>query len=121
MEIIDLINDCYLMKISTFSSYEYALIGGPWLLYDHYLTTRKWEPDFHLKDNEIEKVVAWTCPSRLPMNLYDRKFLIYLGNKVGRALEVDAMTSKQLRDKYARLLCRIGFNKTFTVKICYKR
>ena len=41
LDIIDLINEFYLIIFTMFLSYEYVLIGRLWLIYDHYLTIRK--------------------------------------------------------------------------------
>ena len=53
-------------------NYEYALIGGPWLIYDHHLTIKKWELDFALKDIVIENVAIWVRLLGEPITLYDR-------------------------------------------------
>ena len=64
MEIINLINDYYMVKFNTFSYHELSLIRGPWLLYKHYLTIRSWDLSFDLKD-EIDKAVVWIQLLRL--------------------------------------------------------
>ena len=55
LDIIDLTIKFYLIKFSTLFDYEYALTSGPWILYDYYLTIRKWELDFDLEDSEISQ------------------------------------------------------------------
>ncbi|KAI9081832.1 hypothetical protein K1719_036094 [Acacia pycnantha] len=48
--IINLINighGFFVVKLSNKEDYENALTGGPWLIFDHYLTVRPWEPSFN--------------------------------------------------------------------------
>ena len=92
MEIIDLSNDFYLVKFSAYSNQEFALTGGLWLIYDHYLKVRPWDPNFDPEDMEIEKVVVWVRIIDLPITFFDNKFLTFVGNKIGRTIKVDAIT-----------------------------
>ena len=42
LDIIDLMDDFFMVKFSGYSNYEYALIEGPCTIYDYYLTICKW-------------------------------------------------------------------------------
>lgn len=57
-----------------------ALMGGPWLIYDQYLTIREWIPNSHLDNDQIEKVKVWVRFSGLPIKYYDAKVLTFIGN-----------------------------------------
>ena len=100
-----------MVKFSNCVDYEFALTGGPWLMYDHYLTIRKWDPDFDPEKTEIEKVVVWVRLPGLSIRLYDEKFLTFVGNRIGRTLKVDATIVDQSRGKYARLCVEIELKK----------
>ena len=43
-----------MVKFSAYVDYEYALIEGSLIIYDHYLTIHKWELDFDPKEVEID-------------------------------------------------------------------
>ncbi|KAI9117958.1 hypothetical protein K1719_011100 [Acacia pycnantha] len=42
--LINISNGFFVVKLSNKEDYLNALTGGPWMLYDHYLTVRPWEP-----------------------------------------------------------------------------
>ena len=67
-EIIDLTHDYYMVKFSSYEDYEFAITGGPWLIYDHYLTVRPWSLDFDPEDDEIQSLAVWV---RLPVSHSD--------------------------------------------------
>lgn len=43
---IDLGNNYFLFKFSKKDDYSKVYTGGPWVILDHYLTVRRWEPNF---------------------------------------------------------------------------
>ncbi|KAI9127677.1 hypothetical protein K1719_000670 [Acacia pycnantha] len=47
------------MKLTNKEDYLHALTGGPWMLFDHYLTVRPWEPAFQPMTASINKVAVW--------------------------------------------------------------
>ncbi|KAI9076803.1 hypothetical protein K1719_041219 [Acacia pycnantha] len=53
-------------KLSNKDDYAHALTGGPWMLYDHYLTVQPREPKFRPDKASIDKAAIWvrkeTCP-----------------------------------------------------------
>ena len=48
--------------------------------------------DFDHKEDEIKNVAVWICLPSLPIHLYDKKCLTFLGKKVGKTIKVDATT-----------------------------
>ncbi|KAI9085956.1 hypothetical protein K1719_032033 [Acacia pycnantha] len=47
ISVINIGNGFFVVKLSNRDDYFNALTGGPWMLFDHYLTLRPWEPQFH--------------------------------------------------------------------------
>lgn len=43
---VDLGLGFYLIRFESKSDYNKVYMGGPWILQDHYLTVRKWKPQF---------------------------------------------------------------------------
>ncbi|KAJ0089465.1 hypothetical protein Patl1_13455 [Pistacia atlantica] len=64
--------------------YDYDLIGGPWLVFDHYLALRQWQPDFDPIVAKIDKISAWVGLLGLSIEYYDVEFLqcVVLKDKV---------------------------------------
>lgn len=46
LNLIDLGNEYFLVVFSCKEDQTFALMEGPWLIYDHYLTVREWTLDF---------------------------------------------------------------------------
>ncbi|KAI9120307.1 hypothetical protein K1719_007340 [Acacia pycnantha] len=58
LSLINIGNGFFVVKLSNKEDYLHALTGGPWMLFDHYLTVRPWEPQFQPKTTSINKVSA---------------------------------------------------------------
>ena len=78
MEINDLINEFYLVKFIAFSNYEFTLASRPWLIYDHYLMVRPWDPNLDPKDMEIDNMAMWIRIPSLPVKVFNHNFLTFL-------------------------------------------
>ncbi|KAK7289688.1 hypothetical protein RIF29_03530 [Crotalaria pallida] len=111
INIIDLENDYFLVKFSNEDDLSNAVLEGPWLIYDHYLTVRQWTPDFNPFKESIERVAVWVRFSGLPIEYYDSKFLHFVGDRIGRTIRVDKTTFHQERGKYARLCVEVDLTK----------
>ncbi|KAI9125656.1 hypothetical protein K1719_003074 [Acacia pycnantha] len=76
--------------------YMEALIGGPWVISDAYLSVARWRPEFSPKNERINSVVAWVRFPDLPAPLFDKKFLLNLGNSIGKAIRLDVHTAQRM-------------------------
>ncbi|QHO28903.1 uncharacterized protein LOC127740571 [Arachis duranensis] len=111
LDVIDLGQDFYLVKFYANEDFDFALLEGPWKLYDHYLTVRLWEPNFNPQTATIDKVTAWIRPPGLPIKLYDRNILRKIENIIGRTVKVDSNTAELCRGKFARLCVEVDLTK----------
>jgi hypothetical protein len=68
--LIDIGNDYYVARFHLKEDYDYALTGGPWPIADHYLTVRKWRPNFKPAEDVITKVAAWVRIPGLSLELF---------------------------------------------------
>ncbi|KAI9076390.1 hypothetical protein K1719_041625 [Acacia pycnantha] len=93
IDIFDLENDFYLVNFQRMEDYMEALTGGPWVISDAYLSVACWRPDFSPKFEKIVSVVAWVRFPNLPAPLFDKKFLLNLGNSIGKAIRLDVHTT----------------------------
>ncbi|KAI9075649.1 hypothetical protein K1719_042399 [Acacia pycnantha] len=82
IEVFDCENHFYLVNFQHMDDYMEALVGGPWVIADAYLNVAHWRPDFNPKNERIESVVAWVRLPDLPALLFDKKFLLNLGNSI---------------------------------------
>nr|KYP46870.1 Transposon TX1 uncharacterized [Cajanus cajan] len=102
ISIIDMPEDFYLIKFSK-EDYQFALFEGPWLVIDHYLIVQRWRPFFLTHAKKVQKVAVWIRIPRMPIELYNSRFLTRVGNILGTMLKIDKLTSIQSRGKFARI------------------
>ncbi|KAI9126128.1 hypothetical protein K1719_002549 [Acacia pycnantha] len=103
IDIFDLENYFYLINFQHVDDYMEALIGGPCVISGAYLSVTRWRPDFNPKNEIIESVVAWVRFLDLLAPLFDKKFLLNLGNSIGKAIRLDVHAAQRARGKFARL------------------
>ncbi|KAI9117469.1 hypothetical protein K1719_011635 [Acacia pycnantha] len=111
IDIFDLANDFYLVNFQHADDYMEALTGGPWVINDAYLNVARWRPEFNPKSAQIESVVAWVRFPDLPAPLFDKKFLLNLGNVIGKAIKLDIHTAQRARGKFARMCVELDLTK----------
>ncbi|KAI9106887.1 hypothetical protein K1719_022415 [Acacia pycnantha] len=49
----------FVVKFTNKEDYLNSLTGGPWMIFDHYLTVRPWTPQFNPKRATVDKVAVW--------------------------------------------------------------
>ncbi|KAI9128212.1 hypothetical protein K1719_001205 [Acacia pycnantha] len=91
--------------------YMEALTGGPWVILDAYLSVAQWRPEFSPKQEKIVSGVAWVRFPDLPAPLFDKKFLLNLGNSIGKAIRLDVHTTQRTRRRFARMCVELNLNK----------
>ncbi|KAI9118163.1 hypothetical protein K1719_010495 [Acacia pycnantha] len=111
IDIFYLENDFYLVTFQNNDDYMEALTGGPWVISDAYLSVARWRPEFNPKNERIDSVVAWVRFPDLPAPLFDKKFLMNLGNSIGRAIRLDIHTAQRARGKFARMCVELDLTK----------
>lgn len=82
-------NDYYIARFSNKLDYEVALLNGPWVINDHYLHVRRWEPNFMAKTATIDSLLVWVRFPIIPVEYFRERWLLRAGNKIGRAIKVD--------------------------------
>ncbi|XP_057746093.1 uncharacterized protein LOC130965342 [Arachis stenosperma] len=116
IDVIDLGQEYYLVKFYSMEDFDFALLEGPWKIYDHYLTVRMWEPNFNPLIASIDKVTAWIRLPGLPIEMYDRMVLRKIENLVGRTIKVDSNTAELSRGKFARMCVEVDLTKPLVGK-----
>ncbi|QHO28219.1 Endonuclease/exonuclease/phosphatase [Arachis hypogaea] len=111
LDVIDLGNEFYLVKFYSQEDLDFALLEGPWKIYDRYLVVRLWEPNFNPLLTTIDKITAWIRLTGLPIELHNEKILRNIGGLIGRICKVDYNTSHLCRGKFARLCVKVDLTK----------
>lgn len=109
--LIDLTNDFYIAKFSNKLDYEGAMLNVPWVIFDHYLHIRCWEPNFMAKTATIDSLLVWVRFSIIPVEYFNETWLIRSGNKIDKAAKVDRLTMEAARRQFARVCVKIDLTK----------
>jgi len=104
---IDLANDFFIAKFSLLEDYHFVLREGPWMIFDHYLAIRKWEPNFDPTEAKIDRVTAWVRFPNISIEYFDEAFLMRLGLLIGKPLRVDSTIVLATRGKFSRLVVKL--------------
>ncbi|XP_021611705.1 uncharacterized protein LOC110614472 [Manihot esculenta] len=116
IDIISIENVFYLVKFNSADDYEHALLEGPWVIADHYLTICRWCPEFDPFQATFEKLTVWIQFPCLPIEYYDENFLMRVGAKVGKPIRVDTRTSLVSRGRFARMCVEVDLSKPLLSK-----
>ena len=106
--LIDIGYGFFIVRFENPQDYQHALMEGPWFVGDHYLHVQAWEADFHPHVAKISTTTVWIRLEQLPIEYYHPEFLKHVGNKLGKLLRIDAVTSATLRGRFARLCVQVN-------------
>ncbi|RYQ91692.1 hypothetical protein Ahy_B09g097685 isoform B [Arachis hypogaea] len=108
IEVIDIGNDFFIVKFFSQEDLDFVLTGGPWRIFDHYLTIRPWKPNFNPVEATIDTIGAWVRLPGLAIEYYDEEMLKKIGNVIGQTMKVDVNTTDKTREKFARLCVQLN-------------
>ncbi|KAH1064603.1 hypothetical protein J1N35_029590 [Gossypium stocksii] len=110
-EFIDLGYGFYAVKFEKQGDRFKVMIDGRWKIMDHYLTVKKWKPNFHSKTVVGWSTVIWIHLSGLPLEYFHESVLIDVGKLAGKPIKVDSNTSFGTRGKFARICVEVDLSK----------
>ncbi|XVF24392.1 hypothetical protein REPUB_Repub13aG0124000 [Reevesia pubescens] len=114
---VDLDNGFYCFKFSNEMDFNHVLLGGPWIIANHYLTVKRWTPCFRSEEATIDSVAAWVHFPGMPLEFYDGDILKKMGNILGQTLMIDKNTLVASRGRYARMCVEIDLTKPLIPRI----
>ena len=97
----DLGNGFYIVKFDMMEDQLKVMDGGPWMLFDHYLTVCTWSPDFIADMAKIKQTLVWIRFPSLNMMFFDESVLVTMASMVGKPIKVDTNTMRTERGKFA--------------------
>lgn len=106
----------YIARFTNMEDYQYVLTQGPWMIEDHYLTIRKWIPNFIPDEAPIKVLTAWVRIPNLSVEYFDSNFLHKIGAKIGKVLRIDKTTSNAEQGQFTRLSVEIDLSKPLLSK-----
>ncbi|KAH0633409.1 hypothetical protein KY284_036195 [Solanum tuberosum] len=103
INLIDLGEEFYLIKLTRSKNFEKILHKGPWFIGSQFIFVRKWKPKFNPSQSHINFSTIWIRLPELPTEFYDLSILQKIGNEVGSILKIGTVTKNTTRGRYARL------------------
>lgn len=81
---------------------------GLWMVFDHYLTVKTWNPDFI---SPAEKTKPWYGYVIMNLVYYDESILLALASAVGHPIKVDNNMKDFRRDHFACVCIDVDLTK----------
>lgn len=80
------------------------------MVFDHYLSVRKWTSNFNAARATIDKTMVWVRIPCLSLAYYDESLLWALASAIGTPVKVDLHTLRIERGRFARLCVEIDLS-----------
>ncbi|KAI9122637.1 hypothetical protein K1719_006477 [Acacia pycnantha] len=97
----------YFASFDLEEDYMKVLTGGPWMLFDAYLTVQPWSINFNPCSTKLSNVVGWVRITGLSFRYYHKSTLRPIGKLLGDVVKLDYTTETRGRGKYARIVVLI--------------
>ncbi|KAJ1377243.1 hypothetical protein SESBI_49098 [Sesbania bispinosa] len=126
MEVMDLENDYFLARFKNAEDFQYVFEGGPWQIMNHYLVMQRWRPEFFPFEDDMKHVAVWVRIPGLPVEYYDSKILLRIGNSIDKTMKIDgnSLMGKdgpvgelfQVRAKFSRICVEVDLRMVLVSK-----
>lgn len=110
MVCITLGNDFFLIRFSFKEDHLRVLKNGLWFVVGHYLSIRRWEPNFQLLTTNLSAIAVWIRLLELPIEYYEESVVQDIGRAIGPVLRVDTHTALEVRGRFARLCVQVNLD-----------
>lgn len=117
LDCVDLGRDFFLMRFGFVEDYNNVLSGGPWFVGEHFLSIRRWEPNFKPSMASCSLVAVWVRLPELPFEYYELTVLKEIGNAIGPVLRIDSNTASEARGRFAKICVQIDLDKPLVNQI----
>lgn len=109
--IVDLDNSYFLVKIASLTDYNRILMGGPWMIYGHYLVVQPWSRDFSTEETLPSKIIDCIRLPALHYRYYTKGLIRALASAIGTVIKVGYDTNEGRRGKFARIAMVVDMSK----------
>ncbi|CAN1126822.1 hypothetical protein LINPERHAP2_LOCUS3658 [Linum perenne] len=110
IQVSDLANNFFLARFSETADYDRAVTGGPWKIYDYYISVARWSPAFN-ENEPIKKIMTWVRLPKLPIQYFNNLAVTRIGDYIGKTIRLDLATSEGARGRYARVCVELDLSK----------
>ncbi|XP_074306192.1 uncharacterized protein LOC141641431 [Silene latifolia] len=120
LKLTDLGCSYYASRVSSKQDYEHVITQEPWMIDGHYLTIRRWVPNFIPTEDKLQFLTAWVYITNLPVEYFNEAFLKKVGSKIGTVVRIDKNTAVAERCQFTRLSVEINIAKPLLSKFRMK-
>ncbi|XP_031112018.1 uncharacterized protein LOC116015991 [Ipomoea triloba] len=111
MTLIDIGYGYFVARFDSKIDYLHVLLDGPWKIFDNYLVTQRWEPEFRPRTAKLSKMAVWVRLPDLPMEYFRDDTIRAILDNVGKSLKLDRTTSVATKGRFARAAVEVDLNK----------
>ncbi|KAL8142619.1 hypothetical protein V2J09_015651 [Rumex salicifolius] len=111
MRIIDLPRWYFMIKFDEDTDYMNVLVGGPWLVFGHYVVIKPWSPNLNPLTDVVTNTPAWIRLMDLPVVFYEHNVLLQLASAVDVPIKVDHRTLFANKGRFARICVELDLTK----------
>ncbi|XP_031120935.1 uncharacterized protein LOC116024174 [Ipomoea triloba] len=117
MTLIDIGHGCFIARFDNKNDYLHALLDGPWKLFDNYLVTQRWEPEFRSRTAKLHKMAVWVRLPDLPMEYFRDDTIRSILESIGKPLKLDKTTTIAAKGRFARAAVEVDLNKPLVSEV----
>ncbi|CAN1320742.1 hypothetical protein LINPERPRIM_LOCUS31818 [Linum perenne] len=110
IQVSDMANNFFLVRFTNEEDYSNAAFGGPWKIYDYYISVAQWSPSFN-EEEPIKSILTWVRLPKLPIQYFNSLAVHRIGNCIGRTVRMDLATEEGARCRYARVCVEVDITK----------
>lgn len=121
LDLIDVGYNCYVARFEDVANCKHVLFDGPWKLFDNYIVTQRWRPDFDPKSSKMEKMAVWVRLPGLPVEYFREDVIRMILEHVGTPLKLDKTTVCVERGRFARATVEIDLSKPLVSKVLVRK
>lgn len=120
VQLMDLDNNYYLVRFGNKGDLERVLMGGPWVMFGHYLSVQPWMASFSTERDVFGSQVVWVRLPALPECFNSECLLREIDQLIGTVVKIDLNMRQARRGRFARLGVNIDLSKPLVSKIRIK-
>ncbi|CAN1128001.1 hypothetical protein LINPERHAP2_LOCUS4360, partial [Linum perenne] len=110
IQVPDVANSFFLVRFSDNDDYKRAAFGGPWKIYDYYISISRWSPTLN-KEEPVKKILTWVRLPKLPIHYFNHLVVNRIGNYIGKTVRMDLAMAEGARARYARICVEVDLTK----------
>lgn len=111
MNIVDLVNNYFIVSFDLKEDRDFVLTGGPWIITGQYLVMQEWKPSFNAATAQTTRMAVWIRVSGVYSEFLDQWALKKIGSHLGKLLKIDSLTLKRARGQFARICVELDLSK----------